>query len=277
MNDEFLKMVGDVQDEANKKKIVSTKFQEINGELYPINIDAEVFRKKGYNISSEPESSPSTPEFDVDKEADEFIETLKNNGDLSQLNETTEESKPATVADQLRDIISESGDGYRARTLECIVSAVCFLMIKRYSEKASSMVIHDGKVKPIKIDRWDIVNLLCNRYMNGFYEFLHEDKPAKYYDDVCNYLAYDYDYTETQKVISCNYKEIKRMLNDAQIRVSREFNDPMILFSDSFNLKVSVMKPKKETDADWFFIISFIGTLLLVLGATALYLVKIYG
>ena len=67
------------------------------------------------------------------------------------------------------------------------------------------------------------------------------------------------------------------MLNDAQIRVKREFNDPTIIFSDSFNLKVSVMKPKKETDTDWFFIISFIGTLLLVLGATASYLVKIYG
>ena len=172
MNDEFLKMAGDVQDEANKKKIVSTKFQEIDGELYPINIDAEAFRKKGYNIPSESESDPSTSNSDVDKEADELIETLKNNGDLSQLNENTETSKPITVADQIRNIISESGDGYRARTLECIVSAVCFLMMKRYSEKASSMMIHDGKVKPIVVDRWDIVNLLCNRYTNGFYEFL---------------------------------------------------------------------------------------------------------
>lgn len=265
MNNEFLKMVGDAQDEANKKKIVSTKFQEIDGELYPINIDAEVFRKKGYNISSD----PSTSEFNVDKEADELIDALKNNGDLSQLNENTETSKPITVADQIRDIISESGDGYRARTLECIVSAVCFLMIERYSAKASSMVLHNGKVKPIKIDKWDIVNLLCNRYTNGFYEFLHEGKPAKYYDEVCNYLVRDYN--ETQNVISCNYKELKRMLNDAQIRVSRDFNGP------SINLKVSVMKPKKETDADWFFIISFIGTVLLVLGATASYLAEIYG
>lgn len=271
MNDEFLKMVGDVQDEANKKKIVSTKFQEIDGELYPINIDAETFRKKGYNISSD----PSTLNSDVDKEADELIDALKNNGDLSQLNENTETSKPITVAEQIRDIISESGDGYRARTLECIVSAVCFLMIERYSAKASSMVLHNGKVKPIKIDKWDIVNLLCNRYTNGFYEFLHEGKPAKYYDKVCDYLVRDYN--ETQNVISCNYKELKRMLNDAQIHVKREFNDLSVIFSDSFNLKVSVMKPKKETDTDWFFIISFIGTLLLVLGATASYLVKIYG
>ena len=84
---------------------------------------------------------------------DELIDALKNNGDLSQLNENTETSKPITVADQIRDIISESGDGYRARTLECIVSAVCFLMIERYSAKASSMVLHNGKVKPIKIDK----------------------------------------------------------------------------------------------------------------------------